>query len=114
MVNEERKFEVNPLTAPIVLELFTRYANGETITEIGEAIKKRAIFSNSKFKYTKNSSMHRLFTNRRYLGEYRYGDIVTPGGMPAIVPQDILTEFKRALMKTNKSLRHKRLKLNTS
>ena len=26
---------------------------------------------------------------RRYIGEYRYKDIVTPGGIPAIVDQDL-------------------------
>jgi len=31
----------------------------------------------------------KLFKNRRYIGEYRYGDIVTPNGMPVIVPQEI-------------------------
>lgn len=29
--------------------------------------------------------MHKLFKNRRYIGEYRHGDVVQPGGMPALV-----------------------------
>ena len=33
--------------------------------------------------------MHNLLKNRRYIGEYKYGDTVTPDGMPAIVPKDI-------------------------
>ena len=35
-----------------------------------------------------------MLKNRKYLGEYRYNNIVTPGGIPAIVPEDI---FNRAV-----------------
>jgi len=31
----------------------------------------------------------RMLHNRRYLGEYIYHDTVQPGGIPAIVPQDL-------------------------
>ena len=33
-VNAERHYEIDPLTAPIVLEIFTRYADGQTVNEI--------------------------------------------------------------------------------
>jgi len=39
--------------------------------------------------------------NRRYIGEYRYGDTVTPDGMPAIVPQEIF-DTVQARMEKNK------------
>jgi len=35
------------------------------------------------------SSMHNLLKNRRYIGEYRYGETITPDGMPRIVPREI-------------------------
>jgi uncharacterized coiled-coil protein SlyX len=47
--------------------------------------------------------MHNLLKNRRYVGEYRYGDIVIPGGMPAIVPQDIFNKVQARMEKN----RHK-------
>lgn len=42
-----------------------------------------------------------MLKNRKYLGEYRYNNIVTPGGIPAIVPEDI---FNRAvaILESNK------------
>jgi hypothetical protein len=71
-VNAERYFDVDPLTAPIVLEMFTRYADGQTVKEISADMNSRAIFANTRFKYTTKSSFHNLLKNRRYIGEYRY------------------------------------------
>jgi len=69
--------------------MFTRYADGETVNEISADMNARKLFAGTRFKYTNKSSMGNLFKNRRYIGEYRYGDIVTPNGMPAIVPKEI-------------------------
>ena len=88
-INSERYYEIDPLTAPIVLEMFTRYADGETVKEISDDMNARNVFAATKYKYTNKSSMGNLFKNRRYIGEYRYGDTIIPDGMPAIVPQEI-------------------------
>ena len=36
--------------------------------------------------------MHNLLKNRRYIGEYRYSDTITPNGLPAIVPEDVFKQ----------------------
>jgi len=82
-VSPDRYFEIDPTTAPIVLEVFTRYADGETVKEIMDDLDRRAVFAGQRRKYTNKSSMHNLLKNRRYIGEYRYGEIITPGGMPS-------------------------------
>jgi DNA invertase Pin-like site-specific DNA recombinase len=98
-VNSERYYEIDSLTAPIVLEMFTRYADGQTVAEISEELNSRCVFANIKYKYTNKSTLHKLFKNRRYIGEYRYGDTVTPGGMPAIVPQEIFNLVQKRMEK---------------
>ena len=45
--------------------------------------------------------MHNILKNRRYIGEYRYGEIIIPDGMPAIVSQDIFDKVQ-ARMEKNK------------
>jgi DNA invertase Pin-like site-specific DNA recombinase len=100
-VNAERYYEIDPLTAPIVLEMFTRYADGQTVKEISDDMNARATFAGTKFKYTNKSTMNNLLKNRRYVGEYRYGDTVIPDGMPAIVPQEIFDKVQ-ARMEKNK------------
>jgi len=52
-------FEIDPLTAPIVLEIFTRYADGKTVKEINEELNNRGVFTNTKHRYTNKASMNR-------------------------------------------------------
>ena len=100
-INSERYYEIDPLIAQIVLEMFTRYADGETVKEISDDMNARNVFAATKYKYTNKSSMGNLFKNRRYIGEYRYVDTIIPTGMPAIVPQDIF-DAVQARMEKNK------------
>ncbi|MCL2153686.1 MAG: recombinase family protein, partial [Oscillospiraceae bacterium] len=98
-INSERYYEIDPLTAPIVLEIFTRYADGQTVKEISADLNNRGVFANTKYKYTNKASMHNLLKNRRYIGEYRYGDTIVPGGMAAIVPQGIFDRVQERMEK---------------
>ena len=45
IINSERYYEIDPLTAPIVLEIFTRYAAGQTVGEISEELNSRGVFA---------------------------------------------------------------------
>jgi len=98
-INPERYYEIDPLTAPIVLDIFTQYADGKTVNEISEDLNSRNVFANTKYKYTNKSSLHNLLKNRRYIGEYRYGETVTPDGMPAIVPKEIFDIVQKRMEK---------------
>ena len=84
-----------------MLEIFTRYSDGQTVKEISEELNNRGVFTNTKYKYTNKASMHNLLKNRRYTGEYKYGNIVTPNGMPAIIPKEIFDKVQ-ARMEKNK------------
>ena len=59
-INADRYYDIDPLTAPIVLEIFTRYADGQTVKEISEDMNGRGVFTNTKHKYMNKSSMHNL------------------------------------------------------
>jgi DNA invertase Pin-like site-specific DNA recombinase len=99
IINADRFYEIDPLTAPIVLEIFTKYADGMTVKEISDELNSRGVFTYTKYKYTNKSSFHNLLKNRRYIGEYRYSETVTPGGMPAIVPQEIFDRVQERMEK---------------
>jgi len=98
-INANQYYEVDPITAPIVLEIFTRYADGQTVKEITEDMSSRGVFTNSNFKYTHNSSIHNILKNRRYMGEYRYGTTIIPDAMPRIIPQDIFDKVQERMEK---------------
>ena len=52
--------------------------------------------------------MEHLLKNRRYIGEFKYRDIVIPDGIPAIIPQDLFDRVQQKMEKNKKApARHK-------
>lgn len=96
---QTQRLEIDSMTAPIVAEIFRRYAEGDTIREIRDDLNARGIRTKKgqPFRY---SSFSALLKNRKYIGEYKYQDVVIPNGLPAIVPQDI---FKRVQARLEKN-----------
>ena len=98
-VDENDQYQIDESKAPIVKEIFTLYADGKKITEIVEIMKARGVQNRG---YTMNyNAIFRILTNRKYIGEYKFGDVVIPNGMPAIVDEDIFNKIQ-ARMKRNK------------
>ena len=97
---ETQHLEVNPLTAPIVQEIFQRYAAGETIATIKDDFNRRGLKTNKGYSF-RYSTFHTVLTNRKYIGEYKYQDVVIPGGVPALVSEDVFNRVQ-ARMEKNK------------
>ena len=107
MIDSEQYFQLDPLTAPFVLEAFKQYAEGATMTEIRDYLNEQGVKNTRGQPLTYNSVQH-LLNNRRYIGEYTYRDIVVPDGIPAIVPQDLFERVQERLAKNKKApARHK-------
>ena len=100
VIDDEHHYQIDPEKAPLVIEMFRRYAGGESITDIIEDLNARGIRTSKGNRFNKNS-LARIFANRRYIGEYSYKEIVVPNAIPAIVSKDI---FERVAirMKQNK------------
>ena len=99
-INEERHYEPDPVMSPIVREVFERYAGGESIKELCADMNARGIRTGYGRKFVK-SSFQNMLRNRRYLGEYRYRDIVTENAFPALIDQETFDKVQ-ARMKANK------------
>ena len=91
---EDRLYHIDPETAPIVQEIFSRYADGEPAEKIAASLNERGLRTRTGKPFVKNS-FFQIFRNRRYIGEYRYKDIVTPGGIPAIIDQDLFDRVQQ-------------------
>ena len=89
------RLEVNPETAPYVQELFARYADGERLTVLQAEMEERGLRSRRGNAYTV-SVLSNLLKNRKYIGEYKYGDVITPDGIPAIIDKEL---FERVQMR---------------
>ena len=102
VVDKEQKYQFDPVVAPLVLRAFTDYDNGKTIKKIAgdfEAAGVRSVH-NAAFKI---NTITRMLHNRKYLGEYKYGDTVIPGGMPAIVSEELFERVQEKLAKTKRA-----------
>lgn len=102
LVDSEQYFQIDPLTAPTVLEAFQRYDKGATIKQLVDFLNSKGIQSYRK-KPIRIDCVKRLLRNRRYIGEYKYRDIVTPDGIPAIVPKDLFDRVGERLTKNKKA-----------
>ena len=87
-IDDEQHYQIDPEKAPLVIEMFRRYAGGESITDIIEDLNARGVRTSQGNRFNKNS-LARIFANRRYIGEYAYKDAVIPGAIPAIVSKDV-------------------------
>ena len=96
MIDKDKYYILNHATAPIVEEIFTRYADGETIVEIIDSLNSRGIKSSMGVAFTK-SSLNGMLKNRKYIGEYKYMDIVIPNGVHAIVSEDIFNKVQKKM-----------------
>ena len=107
LIDSDQCFQLDPLTAPFVREAFQRYDEGATMTQIRDWLNEQGVKNTRGQKMTYNSVQH-LLSNRRYIGEYTYRDIVVPDGIPAIVPQDLFDRVQQKLAKNKKApARHK-------
>lgn len=69
---------------------------GETIRSIVEDFKKRNLKTKDQRPFSL-SSFHTLLKNRKYMGEYRYQDVVIEGGVPAIIPEDLFNRVQERM-----------------
>ena len=88
MVGPDQKLVINPQTAPIVVEIFQRYANGENIRDIIKSLNKRGIKTTRGSEF-RQSSLDTMLTNTKYLGVYRSMGEVIEGGVPQIIDQEL-------------------------
>ena len=106
-VDEEKFFQVDPLKAPFVVEAFRRYNEGATMKELMNWLNDSGVTTNRNQKFTYNS-VQKLLTNKRYIGENHFKDIVMPDSIPAIVDKDLFEEVQQKIKKNSRApARHK-------
>lgn len=52
----------------------------------------------------KYNAVFRILTNRKYIGEYKFGDIVLPNAMPAIIDEDTFNAVQERMARNKKPL----------
>ena len=101
-LDSERKFHIDPLTSPFVLESFTKYRDGLTMKEIRDWLNENGIKNPVGGTFTYNSVEHML-KNRRYIGELKFRDVVVPDAIPPIVPLELFEDVQVKIAKNKKA-----------
>jgi len=102
IVDEDRRFQIDPEGAAVVHEIFEMYAAGTSVADICRNLNARKIKTSSGRDFNKNS-LHRMLRNRRYIGWYIYGKTETPGGMPRIIENELFERVQRILDRNKKA-----------
>ena len=101
-LDSERKFHIDPLTSPFVLESFRKYRDGLTMKEIRDWLNENGIKNPVGGAFTYNSVEHML-KNRRYIGELKFRDVVVPDAIPPIIPLELFEDVQEKIAKNKKA-----------
>ena len=94
--HETHALAVHAEHAAVVREIFDNFDKGTRIVEIVQDLNRRGILCSYGHPFTKER-IRSILRNRRYLGEYKYGDIVVPDGIPAIIDQKLFDKVNKKL-----------------
>lgn len=97
---ENHRYVIDEKTAPIVQEIYEKYADGWTAKSICDNLNERGIKTARGAEFNK-SSLHLMLKNRKYLGIYIYKGIEHPGGMPQIIDDELFSRVAE-IMDANK------------
>ena len=104
-IDENRHFQPDPNTAPIVKEVFTRYAEGENSKSILNSLIAKGI-KNQRGTNLTYSFIQNMLKNRRYLGEYRFKDTVVENAFTPLVTKELFDKCQRRLTANKHNASH--------
>lgn len=106
-VDDEQHLQIDERNAPFVREIFQRFADGEMIKSIIADMNARGVgitVSNKKKSGRKAYSrplgynnVRRMLSNRKYIGEYKFKDIVIENGIPAIIEKGLFEKVQKRI-----------------
>lgn len=106
---ENKRYVLDEERAPIVKEIFTKYASGWSIKEICDNLNERHLKTAHGADFNK-SSLHTMLKNRKYLGIYIYKGKEKPGGMPQIIDEDLFNKVQEIMIVNKKAPARSRAK----
>ena len=106
-LDDEQHLQIDESKAPFVREIFQRFADGEMIKTIIEDMNARGVGTTVRMtkrpgrkpyiKPLAYNNVRRMLSNRKYIGEYRFKDIVIEGAIPAIIDKELFEKVQKRL-----------------
>lgn len=101
-VDGDKKFIVDPISAPIVKKIFELYSSGQRMSQINEYLNAQQIKTSRNVDFNKNS-LRKLLTNKRYIGIYTYNGAEIKDGMPRIIEDELFYKVGEMMEKNKKA-----------
>lgn len=108
-----QRYEIDPVTAPIVQRIFNDYAEGKPMKVIADELNAAGYKTVRDMPFTEKSLWHTLH-NRSYIGEYKWGDIIVEDGFPQLVSTENFDRVQEMMIKNKHGGRGGAKKLNTN
>ncbi|NLY09405.1 MAG: recombinase family protein [Tissierellia bacterium] len=97
-----KKLVIDEETAPLVRKAFELYASGESVVNISKRFNQAGYRTTMGSKFSK-SSFYSILKNKKYIGIYKYQDIVIEGGVPAIVDKELFDKVQNKIVCSSKA-----------
>lgn len=104
-VDDEGKYQIDPIGAKIVNEIYQMYADGFSATQIINHCNEQGYKTSQGNHFNKNS-LRTILQNEKYIGVYKFMDVVVENGMPAIVDKELFDKVQ-SMRKHNATARAK-------
>ena len=92
----DKKLVIDEEKAPIVRKAFAMYAAGQSVSEICRVLNAAGYRTKTGARFNKNS-FHSMFRNKKYIGQYKFMDIVIDDGVPAIIDKETFQKVQERL-----------------
>ena len=96
MVGDDKKYKIEPIGAKIVQEIFQMYADGMSATQIINECNNRGYKTARGNAFNKNS-LRTMLKNDKYIGVYRFMDVVIKDGIPPIISRELFDKVQSKL-----------------
>ena len=102
MEDSEHRFAIDEAYAPIVREVFARYLDGKGYKQIAQFLAEKGVRQKNGKPITPNV-VYTMLRNRKYIGEYKFGDTVIENGVPRIVSDDMFSAVQNKIAQNKKA-----------
>lgn len=98
----DKKFVIDPLTAPTIKNIFEMYVKGHSAPEILKYLNAQHVKSVNG-NDIKLNNIYNILRNKRYAGYYTYKGTETKGGIPAIISEELFNKAQELLASNRKA-----------
>lgn len=100
-IDENKNYQIDPIAANYVKQVYEMYLNGSTLTGIAEYLTKNGILSPAGKEYDKRS-ISRMIRCEKYIGVYKTNEVFLENAVPAIIDKDTFILANEKLGHTKK------------